>query len=297
MTRVLVIDDSPIDRMLAGNLLAQGAGWSVEYASDGQEGLETIRRLRPNLVVTDMQMPEMDGLQLASTVRREFPDVAIILMTARGSEEIALEALQAGAASYVPKRALAQRLVETAKRVMSARHDDLVQREVFRRMDLRTESFSLENHLELVLSLSRYLQLSLAQQWGLDLSTRLQVGQAIEEAMLNALFHGNLELDPQLKETDDAGYYDEAERRQASLPYCDRRISVDVNLTQDAVKYTIQDQGKGFDRSKLPTDDELEDLDRPYGRGVTLMRTFMDEVTYNDRGNQVTLIKQSPHAG
>jgi CheY-like chemotaxis protein len=282
--------------MLAGNLLAQGGGWSVEYASDGQEGLEAIRRLRPNLVVTDMQMPELDGLQLASTVRREFPDVAIILMTARGSEEIALEALQAGAASYVPKRALAQRLVETAKRVMSARHDDLVQREVFRRMDVRTESFSIENQLELLLSLSRYLQLSLAQQWGLDLSTRLQVGQALEEAMLNALFHGNLELDPALKEANDADYYNEAERRQAMSPYCDRRIAVKIELTQDAATYMIQDEGPGFNRSKLPTGTDLEDLDRPYGRGITLMRTFMDEVTYNDRGNQVTLVKQSPHS-
>lgn len=268
----------------------------MEYASDGQEGLEAIRRLRPNLVVTDMQMPELDGLQLASTVRREFPDVAIILMTARGSEEIALEALQAGAASYVPKRALAQRLVETAKRVMSARHDDLVQREVFRRMDVRTESFSIENQLELLLSLSRYLQLSLAQQWGLDLSTRLQVGQALEEAMLNALFHGNLELDPALKEANDADYYNEAERRQAMSPYCDRRIAVKIELTQDAATYMIQDEGPGFNRSKLPTGTDLEDLDRPYGRGITLMRTFMDEVTYNDRGNQVTLVKQSPHS-
>lgn len=296
MTTVLVVDDSPVDRVLAGNLLAQGGGWSVEYASDGQEGLEAIRRLRPDLVVTDMQMPELDGLQLASAVRREFPDVALILMTARGSEEIAMEALQVGAASYVPKRALAQRLVETARRVMSARHDDLAQREVFRRMNLRTESFSLENQLELLLSLSRYLQLSLARDWGLDLSTRLQVGQALEEAMLNALFHGNLELDPGLKETDDGQYHDEAESRQARTPFCDRRVLVEVRLTPELASYTISDQGKGFDQSKMSLDVELQDLDKPYGRGITLMRAFMDDVYFNESGNQVTLIKRRPIA-
>jgi CheY-like chemotaxis protein len=229
MTRVLVVDDSPIDRLLAGNLLAQNGGWTVEYASDGQEGLDAIRSQRPDLVVTDMQMPEMNGLELACTVRREFPNVSIILMTARGSEEIALEALQAGATSYVPKRALGQRLVETARRVLSARHEDTVQREVLKRLNVR-ESYSMENNLELLLSLSRYLQLTLAHQWGLDLSTRLQIGMALEEAMMNAMHHGNLELDASLKETDEAVYFHMAQQRCHEPRYCDRRIEVEMRL-------------------------------------------------------------------
>lgn len=296
MTRVLVVDDSPIDRILAGNLLAQTGGWTVDYASDGQEALDVIHRRRPDLLVTDLQMPEMDGLELARAVRRDFPDVSIILMTARGSEEIALQALQAGAASYVSKRALAQRLVETARRVLSARHDDLVQREVMRRLSARTEEFSLENDLDLLLPLSRYLQLSLAQLWGLDLSTRMQIGMAIEEALLNAMYHGNLEVDASLKETDDAAYLHEAEEHRNVEPYCDRKIEVDVRITPLAATYTIRDEGPGFDLSTLPTEAAAEDLDRPCGRGVMLMRTFMDEVTFNDQGNQVTLVKRNPHA-
>jgi len=295
MTRVLVVDDSPIDRILAGNLLAQGGGWSVEYACDGLEGLEAIRRFRPDLLVTDMQMPEMDGLELACAVRRDFPDVSIVLMTARGSDEIALEALQAGEDSYVPKRALAQRLVETARRVLSARHDDQVQREVLRRLNARTESFTLDNHLELLLPLSRYLQLSLAQQWGLDLSTRMQIGMALEEAMLNALYHGNLEMDQALRETDEMAYSQIAEQRQRQPPYCERQIYVDVQTTPESATYRIRDEGPGFDPSKLPTEAAIEDLDRPCGRGVMLMRAFMDEVSFNDQGNEVTLVKRCPN--
>ncbi len=294
MTRVLVVDDSSIDRRLAGSQLEKNTDWTIEYACDGQQGLEAIRRQQPDLVLTDLQMPELDGLELCCAVRREFPDVSVILMTARGSEEVAMEALQAGAASYVPKRALAQQLLETARRVLSARNDDRVQREVLRRMQSRSESFVVENDVELVLSLSRYLQLSVATQWGLDMSSRMQIGMALEEALLNSMYHGNLEVDSKLKEEDFDAFYQMADERRVTAPYRDRHITVDVRSTPQGVSYSIRDQGPGFDLSTLPDPTALENLDRPCGRGIMLMRAFMDEVHFNDKGNQVTLVKRSP---
>jgi len=294
MTRIFVVDDSPIDRKLAGSHLEKIPDWTVEYASNGQEGLEAIRRQPPDLVLTDMQMPELDGLELCCAVRSEFPGVSVILMTSRGSEEVAMQALQAGAASYVPKRVLAHQLVETVRRVLSARNDDRVQREVLRRMQSRSESFVVENDLELLLSLSRYLQLSVATQWSLDMSARMQIGMALEEALLNSLYHGNLEVDSDLKNEDFQKFYQTAEARRAMAPYRDRTITVEFRATPQGVSFSIRDQGPGFDVSKLPDPTALENLDRPYGRGVMLMRAFMDEVHFNDKGNQVTLVKRCP---
>jgi len=91
MTRILVVDDSAIDRKLAGSQLEKHTDWAIEYSNDGKQALEAIRRQQPDLVLTDMQMPELDGLELCCAVRREFPDVSVILMTARGSEEVALQ--------------------------------------------------------------------------------------------------------------------------------------------------------------------------------------------------------------
>ena len=294
MTRILVVDDSTIDRKLAASQIEKHTDWTIEYATNGVEALEAIRLEQPDLVLTDMQMPEMNGLELCHAVRREFPGVSVILMTARGSEEIAMEALQAGAASYVPKRGLRLQLIETARRVLSARQDDRVQREVLRRMQSRTETFVLESDLDLLLSLSRYLQFALATQWGLDLSARMQIGMALEEALLNAMYHGNLEVDSKLKEEDFTAFYQLAEARRDAAPYGDRRIFVEVRSTPQGVSYTIRDQGPGFDQNLLPDPTALENLDRPCGRGVMLMRAFMDEVHFNDQGNQVTLVKCSP---
>src|SRR5262245_55145793 len=106
MTTVLVVDDSPVDRHLAGKLLEKTAGMTVVYATDGRNALDVMRQTQLDLVLTDMQMPGMDGLELVGEVRSQYPQIPVILMTAHGSEELAVQALQQGASSYVPKRNL-----------------------------------------------------------------------------------------------------------------------------------------------------------------------------------------------
>ena len=91
-------------QMLANRCIESlGEDFEVEFATDGREALEVVGRIDVDLVVTDLRMPEIDGLELVKRLREEHPLVPVILMTARGSEQIAVKALAAGAASYVPK--------------------------------------------------------------------------------------------------------------------------------------------------------------------------------------------------
>lgn len=289
MATVLVVDDSPIDRQLVGGLLKQETDWAVEFAEDGSQAIEQIRVSQPDLVITDMQMPNLNGLELVAAIRKGFSQVPVILMTGKGSEEIAVEALHAGAASYVPKRSLATMLVETSKRVLAAFQEDRHRAELLRRVESRTESFEIENDVGLLLSLSRHLQQMMGDVWSIDRTDRLRSGTAFEEALLNALYHGNLEVSSDLKEIDHAAFYDLVEQRRVSSPWRERRIRVSVRLTTEEIEVAIRDEGPGFDPSKLPDPTDPENLDRPCGRGVMLMRAFMDDVNYNDRGNEVRL--------
>src|SRR5579871_512029 len=106
MPTVLVVDDSATDRLRAGGLLMENGDFETEYAVDGSDALLKIELHVPDLIITDMDMPELNGLELVAVVRKAYPLVPVVLMTARGSEELALQALRAGAASYVPKRIL-----------------------------------------------------------------------------------------------------------------------------------------------------------------------------------------------
>ncbi|MGE5193808.1 MAG: ATP-binding protein, partial [Deltaproteobacteria bacterium] len=87
-------------------------------------------------------------------------------------------------------------------------------------------------------------------------------------------------------------YHETAESRSREAPWRDRKIHVAVKITPTQAIYTVRDEGAGFDPASLPDPTDPSNLDRPCGRGMLLMRTFMDNVIYNDRGNEVTLFKE-----
>ena len=289
MTTILVVDDSSVDRKLANGLLMQESGWNVIEAVDGNAALAAIKTSAPDIIVTDLQMPGMTGLELISSLRKSHSHVPVILMTSRGNEEIAVEALQSGASSYVPKRSLATMVVDTVRRVLAAMHESRKHSELMNRIGERREDFILENDVNLLMAMSRHFQTVLADVWSLDRTDRLRTGTALEEALLNAMYHGNLEVSSELKEQDHQAFYALAEERRQIAPWIDRRIHVQLRLNADEATFVIRDDGKGFDPATLPDPTDPENLARPFGRGVMLMRAFMDDVNYNSSGNEVTL--------
>jgi two-component system response regulator AtoC len=99
---VLLVDDDPAVAKVLGALLAQ-AGLTTHTARDGQEALALLARKPIDVVVSDVRMPGMDGMQLLSEVAKGWPDVPVILLTAHGTVPLAVEAMKAGAADFVLK--------------------------------------------------------------------------------------------------------------------------------------------------------------------------------------------------
>jgi DNA-binding NtrC family response regulator len=101
--KILVVDDEfPIREMLQRGLTQMG-GHSVEVAPNGLEAIEKIEKDVFDLVLTDMKMPEMDGMELLKTIKGTRPEMMVIIMTAYGSIETAVEAMKIGANDYITK--------------------------------------------------------------------------------------------------------------------------------------------------------------------------------------------------
>ena len=297
MPTVLVVDDSAVDRRLVGGLLSRSPGLTVEFAANGQEALDKIASSPPAVVVTDLVMPGMTGLELVSRIHKDYPRIAIILMTGKGSEEIAVEALHAGASNYVPKSSLHQHLQETVQDVLSVVRDKRSQEHLLGCLMHGDFTFSLANDPSLIPSLVDYVQ-TLMRSIGLcDESDVIRISIAFEEALRNGMYHGNLELTSEQREGDAAAYERLLAERTASLPYAARKLVVNINVTSHQARFIVRDEGRGFDPSKLPDPTDPENLEKVSGRGLLLMRTFMDEVSFNDAGNEVTMVKRSSSNG
>lgn len=292
MPLALVVDDSKADRLMIGGLLENERDLGVAYATNGVEALDKLESSEVDIVVTDLVMPEMDGLELVAEIRSRFPLVPVILVTSQGSEETAVKALQQGAASYVPKRSLASDLAETVDVVLSSAAQQRVRSELMDSMTRSESLWSLPNDRRLFGPLVSFLQESLAGLGLLDEAERTRVGVALEEALVNAAEHGNLEVDSALRSKDRKAYLALVQERLQQSPYKERRIRLEVRLTPEEAVFQVRDQGNGFDPSSLPDPRDPENLLKVSGRGVLIMRTFMDEAHFNETGNEVTLVKR-----
>jgi DNA-binding response OmpR family regulator len=293
MPRILIVDDSALDRRLIGGLLEKINGVQVSLAEDGITALEMVHRDPPDVVLTDLDMPRMCGLELVRQMRDLHSLVPVILMTAAGSEEVAVRALQAGAASYVSKRNLSNELWDTISAVLRVSAERRTQSRVLSRLERWESEFAIENDLELITALSAYLMQGFSGLKLCSSAEQLRVGVALDEALLNAYYHGNMEVSSKLRESDYREFFELAERRSRQSPYMERRIRVSAKYSSIAATFVIHDDGPGFDISSLPDPRDPQYLERPHGRGLLLMRTFLDEVYYNDRGNEVTLVKRA----
>lgn len=301
MAKILVVDDVRTDRVLAKSLLERRPGMEALEcrtgltgleAAAGEEALEVLQRESVDLVLTDMMMPGMNGLELVETVRSRYPTLPVILMTAHGSEDIAMQALQKGAASYVPKQNLARDLLDTVEEVLRLTSAERGQQRLLDCMTRTEADFQLDNDPALVPALIGHVRENLRRLNSCAENDRLRVTVALSEALVNAIYHGNLEVGSELREQDEKAYRRLLEERRHSKPYADRRIHVHTSESADEARYVIRDEGNGFDPASLPDPTDPTNLERTSGRGLLLIRTFMDEVRHNDKGNEIVMIKR-----
>ena len=193
----------------------------------------------------------------------------------------------------MPKRELSRDLLEVVEGVIEAAHGKRDQSRLMSSLDQTDSRFVLENDPSLIPPLVTYLKENIFRMSGSDETGLIQTTMALREALLNAMEHGNLQLDSSLRENDEHSYHELARQRRREQPYCDRRVHVQARETRTEAVYVIRDDGPGFDTSKLPDPTDPHNLEKRSGRGLLLMRAFMTEVRHNDRGNEVTLIRRA----
>jgi CheY-like chemotaxis protein len=301
MSNILLVEDSPTQAMQM-KLLLESASHQVVCCDDGTAALEHLASGTNELVVTDLELPVMNGLDLISKMRLDFPQIPAVLVTGQGSERLAAEALKIGATAYVPKTMVDEMLLGTVEDVLGVARTDRSYAELIDCTQENRLVFQLPNNPRLLVTA---IDLTMQLASGMQLLTgveRYRVATALQHAAFNALFRGNLELThDEWIQCSISSYESDAQSpliqdRLNSSPYKDRTIVYDARLMRDVIRITIRDHGPGFDTRSIPKLDDASAIDDERGRGLVLIQRFFDKVVFNERGNEITLVKHVQHA-
>ena len=291
---LLIDDDRSVLEMVEEALKSHGM--VVHPFNDGRRALGLLEQASGpafDLVVSDINMDGMDGFDVIHRVKSIRPHLPVVLMTAESSVDYAIRAMRMGAANFFMKPVPIREMVKSVFHLVEAHREyrqaetglkGLVEEQrrfLFRSVELDIPG--LLRHLT-----ERLVPMGFATDQNIDV-----VAMAYHEALVNALDHGNLELDSDLKadlfSVEEDPYAALRRKRLADPDYADRKVEVETRLSGERYEVVITDSGPGFDARQLLSPEDSAHQVRHCGRGLPLIQLVMDEVTFNDKGNQIRM--------
>ena len=271
--RVLIVDDEELIRELLRKALSE-AGYQVEQAADGAAGLERLKSSSFDVVLLDIWMPRMNGLEVLASLHELPSPPRVIVMTADHTPETLLNAIREEAYLYIGKPFSPSTLVDLVGKALSAGQTPPIEI-----LSAKSDWVELLVPCEANV-VDRIQSFLLGMKGDLPEVTRDTVGQAFRELLLNAIEWGG-KLDP------------------------NRKVHIAYLRTKRMILYRIADPGTGFRFEQLthaaisnPNGKSLQHMEvreqkglRPGGFGILLTRALVDELIYNQAQNEVVFIK------
>jgi len=290
--KILLVDDEPEILDAIAEFL-ELKGHAVESASNGKSGLDMVLGHNDfDLVFSDIGMPEMDGLTLLEKIRSNEIDTSVILMSGRGDVSNTIRALQLGALDFIVKPVYLKSVEEALDKIetaMAAERENKAGVDLISAQKVVMSFASDLNKIRNVISyFNRYTQ-DLCGVFDLD-ANKLAI--CLQECLTNAIIHGNFKVKSRLKEEDWSAFDQLIRERQADAELGSKKVFITLHQTPQALTFEVRDEGEGFDPAILPDPTHPESWLKLSGRGILFIRSYMDEVTWNDVSNSITMVKR-----
>jgi CheY-like chemotaxis protein/anti-sigma regulatory factor (Ser/Thr protein kinase) len=271
---LLIVDDDPDVHVLLQSML-KGTSWNPESANSGEEALARLKERTYDVILTDILMPQMDGLSLLGRITEIHPDASVLVMTAENRPDRIAGSIRGHASGYISKPFSREQLTDALADAQALRmgSDDI---EV---LSDKPTWIAVRARCKLDVA-GRLVRFFRELPSDLDQNERDDAAMAFRELLINAVEHGG-KLDP------------------------DQKVELHFVRTQTSIVYYVRDPGEGFSFDRLthaaishpgnPTEHMKvrEDLGiRPGGFGLLILNNFADELIYNAKGNEVILIKR-----
>ena len=269
MKVLIVEDDAPSRGFMKDTVESQG--FETHVAENGLTGLEAFKKINPHLVLSDIQMPEMDGLQLLEEIRKLSPSVIVVMATAFGCEEYAMKAMELKANNYLKKPVRHAELLPLLKKyasLINAKADSEKKPEIKKKTSF---TIKLNSDVEKVPDMVDWLVKTAGNM--LDDSGKLDAKIGLVELLTNAIEHGNLGST-------------EGEKPANNFMLSSRKVSIEYKSSDSYCEWLITDEGDGFDWQSYLERLAIDPLGME-GKGLLCSQFHFSELEFNPSGNSV----------
>jgi CheY-like chemotaxis protein len=261
--RILVVDDEEDVRETLSEMI-KGLGYQVLIAEGGKEALEKIKTEKVDLIITDLAMPKMNGLELIVRSKQNNPNIPIAVISAFGSAENTTYALTRGAFSFIAKPFKLSQIKELVRKGKQLRELSLGTYTLLEWVKSQTEMvFPSQPNL---FPSAILFALKECQWRGIEDDARLEnVAICLEELLDNAFVHGN--------------------RKDK-----DKRIKVKMAFDAEKFVLAVKDEGDGFNGESYLEKIREEHASMPEKRGLFIVDLLMDDLRFSKKGSEATAV-------
>ncbi|MGQ9630054.1 MAG: ATP-binding protein [bacterium] len=261
--RILVADGDPeIHSFLRG--VFEGEDYRIESFFSGEEALSGIAAGGFDLAITDMKIKGTSGVELLRRMKDVNPDLPVVVITEFTSVREVVEALQNGAYNFITKPLRAEEVGEVVRKGLRIHRKLKSNKDILPYLK-HTIEIGFPSRSDL-LSGTIYQVVERIKELGYTGEQVSDITLSLDEALANAIEHGN-RGDPT------------------------KSVHLKATLSAERVRISVRDEGEGFDYRAIPNPKDEEHRFKGSGRGVFLIKCFMDSVRFNESGNEITFVK------
>ncbi|MFO7868765.1 MAG: response regulator [Bacteroidales bacterium] len=288
--KVLIVEDDPAS-MNYLEIILNKEGLEYKTASNGEEGLEIFKQYHPHIVLTDINMPRMSGIEMLSAIKQINSQTIVIMLTAFNSEKYVIESMKYGANNYLKKPILKENIIGLLRKYKSIIYARTQHKQIQHFIQSHSFSMKFKNDINQVPFIVNYLIDEIEVLFKEDETMGIRLG--LNEIIINAIEHGNLNISYREKsEAIQQNVFEKLISERALLKEnILKKVIIAYEFRENYCEWIIQDEGSGFNPSIIPnpiTDVGTEQL---HGRGIFITRFHFDELEYYGNGNRVRMRK------
>lgn len=290
--QLLIVDPDESYREVMTDILSENM--EISFASDIKETIELIAEVDFALIITEVDLPDGDIHKFLNSVKEVILNPHYVVISKNKNPQLTIDLLKMGAIDIIHKPFTIEEIASSIDKYMQISVNKKMDYDLIDSIEEEKRLFCLPTNLFIVNPFLYDLMEMVKRFNEVDKKILFSIRLSLYEMMVNAIEHGNLEVSyDEKKHLLESGenYLDILKERSWNEPYRSRKLWVGYHYKKGYIKFTVRDQGKGFDTNAYGNSKEKVASEDLHGRGIFITRVNMDKIEYNKKGNQVTLEK------